>query len=145
MKSRTLIDSFLSHKTLALIRASRKTPVRGVSIGTELEAKGYTIHVVYLDEDPLGPTLMNLKVPVEGVIISVPRDLTEKAVRQVIEAKIPRVWIQRDSYSQPAVRLCREKGIEVVHGECVMMFAEPVRSFHAFHRWLWKALGKMPV
>jgi len=24
------------------------------------------------------------------------------------------------------------------------MFAEPVKSFHAFHRWIWKLLGKLP-
>ena len=143
MIPRTMINDFLSRKNLALVRASRKTPVRGVSISAELEARGYTIPVVYLDED--APALKDLKAPVEGVIISVPADLTEKAIRRVSDAKIPRVWIQRDSYSQPAVRLCKERGIEVVHGECVMMFAEPVKSFHAFHRWLWKVMGKLPV
>ena len=140
-----MIDEFMAQKKLALVRASRKTPVSGFSIDKELGAKGYSVSVVYLDEDAPGSRLKDLKEPVGGVILAVPKDQTEKAVREAIEAKIPRVWIQKDSASKEALKLCGQKGISTIHGECIMMFAEPVKSCHAFHRFLWKLFGKLPA
>ena len=144
MTSRAMVDEFMAQKKLALVRASRKTPVSGFSIDKELGAKGYNVSVVYLDEDAPGSKLKDLKEPVGGVILAVPADQTEKAVREAIEAKVSRVWIQKDSASKEALKLCEQKGIFTIHGECIMMFAEPVKSFHAFHRFLWKLFGKLP-
>jgi len=145
MATRKMIDEFLACKKLALIRQSRKNPVAGVSISSELEIKGYTVSIVYLDEGPICPKVKQLKEPVGGVIVSVPADQSEKAVLQAIEAQIPRVWLQKGCESLSAIAHCEAKQIPVVYGECVLMFAEPVRSFHAFHRWLWKMFGKLPV
>jgi uncharacterized protein len=144
MVSRSTINEFMAQKRLALIRASRKTKIQGFSIDKELGAKGYSVSVVYLDEEGSGSKLADPKEPAGGLIIAVPADQTEKAARLAIEAKIPRVWMQKGSENEAALRLCGETGITAIHGECVMMFAEPVKSFHAFHRWLWKTLGKLP-
>lgn len=144
MISRAKVDEFMAQKKLALVRASRKTRVSGFLIDKELEARGYSVSVVYLDEDAPGSKLKDLKEPVGGVIIAVPADLCQKAVSQAVDAKIQRIWIQKDSASKEALQLCEQKGISVVYGECIMMFAEPVKSFHAFHRWIMKLLGKLP-
>ncbi|OFW56566.1 MAG: hypothetical protein A2133_08560 [Actinobacteria bacterium RBG_16_64_13] len=97
--------------------------------------------MVYLaDADP-GPRLGSVKDQVEGVIIAVPRDQSEKAVKEAVEAGMPRVWLQNGCESKAAIALCEESGVPVVHGACVLMYAEPVNSVHAFHRWLWKTLG----
>jgi predicted CoA-binding protein len=77
-------------------------------------------------------------------MVTVPRDQAEQAVQQAIAAKVPRIWLQEGSESEAALRLCQENNVPVIHGECILMFAEPVKSFHAFHRWIWKLLGKLP-
>jgi len=144
MVSRAAINEFMAQKKLALMRASRKTPVAGFSIDKELYNRGYSVQVVYLDEENPGSRLSELKDQVGGVIIAVPAVQSEKAVRHAIEAKIPRVWLQTDSESDAAIKLCNDNGISVVHGQCLMMFAEPVRSVHAFHRWIAGLFGKVP-
>lgn len=144
MATLSAINDFLAQKKLALIRTSRTAKIAGSSINKELEKRGYAVSVVYLDEEEKGTTLGALKEPVGGVIIAVPADLSEKAVNQAIAAKINRVWLQLGAESEKVVGLCKEKGITVISGECVMMFAEPVKSYHAFHRWLWKVFGKLP-
>ena len=144
MVSRAMIDEFMAQKKLALVRESRQKPVSGFSIDKELGARGYSVFVVYLDEDAPGEALKGLKEPVGGVILALPTSETEKAVRQAIGAKIARVWIQKNSASKEALELCEKNGIKAVHGECIMMFAEPVKSFHAFHRFIMKMLGKLP-
>ena len=144
MTSLAMIDEFFAREQLALVRASRKAKVLGCKVDKELGVKGYSVSVVYLDEDDPGSRLMDIQPPVGGVMIAVPRDQTEKAVQEAIKAKIPRIWIQEGSETPAAVKLCEENDISVIHGECILMFAEPVKSFHAFHRWIWKLLGKLP-
>jgi predicted CoA-binding protein len=52
--------------------------------------------------------------------------------------------MQQGSESEKAINYCNENGIDVIHGECILMFAEPVESIHKFHKWLWKIFGKLP-
>ena len=141
MSTRAMIDEFLSHHKLALVRSSPSSPVRGAKIDEELAGKGYKIAVVYLDQSVSEPRLANLKDPVEGVVIAVPSSQCERAVQEALDANIPRVWLQPGCESKAALDLCDQRGVPVVHGACVLMYAEPVKSFHAFHRWLWKTLG----
>ena len=144
MTSSVVVDEFFAQEQLALMRASRKAKVLGCRIDKELGAKGHSVSVLYLDEDTSGASLMDLKPPATGLMIAVPSALAEAAVQQAIKAKIQRVWIQEGSESQAAIKLCEAHGITLIHGECILMFAEPVKSFHAFHRWIWKLLGKLP-
>lgn len=133
---------FLSHKKLALMRLSAQTPVMG-DMKKELVPKGYDVSVVYLSAGETDPTIEQVKDTVEGAIISVPRSECEKAVRQAIEAGIPRLWIQSGCDSKEALALAEEKGVPAIHGACVLMYAEPVQSVHRFHRGVWKVFGKL--
>jgi len=133
---------FLSHKKLALMRLSAQTPVMG-DMKKELVPKGYDVSVVYLSAGETDPTIEQVKNTVEGAIISVPRSECEKAVRQAIEAGIPRLWIQSGCDSKEALALAEEKGVPAIHGACVLMYAEPVQSVHRFHRGVWKVFGKL--
>jgi len=144
MTSRAMVDEFFAQEQLALMRASRKAKVLGCKIDKELNAKGYSVSVLYLDEDEPGSRLMDLEPPATGLMIAVPSAQTEAAVQEAIKAKIQRIWIQEGSQSQAAIELCEAHDIALIHGECILMFAEPVKSFHAFHRWIWKLLGKLP-
>ena len=143
MSTRAQIDEFLSHKDLALVRLSSTIPVRGGRIDDELGPKGYKISVVYLDGPEGTPKLGNLPQPVEAAIIAVPKDRSEQAVREAIEAKVPRLWIQNGCDSPAAVGLAEKNGVPLVYGHCVMMYAEPVKSVHGFHRWLAKVFGSL--
>ncbi len=133
---------FLSHKQLALVRLSAQTPVMG-DMKKELVPKGYEVRVVYLSAGETDPTIDQVKDLVEGAIISVPKSECEAAVRQAIEAGIPRLWLQAGCDSKEALALCEEKGVPVVHGACVLMYAQPVQSVHRFHRGIVKLFGRL--
>ena len=45
---------------------------------------------------------------------------------------------------QAYIAACRERGIEAIHGECILMFAEPAGFVHRLHRWLRGVTGKLP-
>jgi predicted CoA-binding protein len=134
---------FLSHKKLALVRLSPQTPVMGAHIDKELASKGYEVPVVYLSTTDVDTTLGAVKDQVEGAIIAVPKSRCEAAVREALDAGIPRLWLQAGCDSKEAVALCEESGVPCVHGACVMMYTQPVQSVHAFHRGLWKLFGQL--
>lgn len=131
--------NFLSHKKLALIRLSPQTQVMG-DMKKELVLKGYDIPVVYLNTGETDPSIASLDA-VEGAIISVPKSECAAAVREAIDAGIPRLWLQSGCDSKEALALCAEKGVPVIHGACVLMYAQPVQSVHRFHRGIWKVCG----
>jgi uncharacterized protein len=143
MSTRAQIDEFLSQFDLALVRLSSTIPVRGSKIDVELQNKGYKIRVVYLDGPEGTPKVGSLPQPVEGAIIAVPKDRSEQAVREAVDAGVRRLWIQNGCESKAAIELAEKSGIPLVYGHCVMMYADPVRSVHAFHRWLAKSFGRL--
>ena len=149
MSSKQAVNEFISQKKLALVGASRQGRKFGNMAFKELKAKGYQVALVHPHADTIEgercwPTLAALPEPVEGVLITVPPAQTAQVVRDAAAAGIKRVWMQQGAESPEAIRFCQENGINAVHGECILMFAEPAAWFHRAHRWVWKLLGKLP-
>ena len=134
-------EEFLSHKNLALIRLSAQSPVMGAKMDEELKPKGYDVSIAYLSAGPSDPTLADVKDKVEGAIIAVPKARCEEAVKEAIDAGTPRLWLQSGCESKEAIALAESKGVPVISKACVLMYAQPVKSVHAFHRGLWKVFG----
>lgn len=149
MNSKASVDAFVAQKTLALVGASRNGKKFGNSILKELKGKGYTVLPVHpeaaeIDGETCYSTLQALPQEVGGAIFVVRPEQTEHLVRDAKEAGIPRVWMQQGAQSDEAVQFCRDNDIDVVEKECILMFAGEVKGIHAFHRWLWKVIGKLP-
>ena len=149
MTSRAAVEGFLGEKTLAVVGVSRGGKKFGNMVMKDLKGKGYRVfpvnpHAETIDGEPCYPSLETLPERPGGVITVVPPAVTETVVRDAKAAGIKRIWMQQGSESEAALGFCAENGLEVVHGECIMMFAEPVASIHRFHRWIWKLFGKLP-
>jgi predicted CoA-binding protein len=144
-----MVDDFLDQQALAVVGVSRDGKKFGNTAYRELRAKGYRVtpvnpHADVIEGDFCYPSLSALPDPVDGVLIVVPPGETEKVVREAAEAGITRVWMQQGAESVAAVRFCEEQGINAVHGECILMFAEPDAFHHRLHRWVWGLMGKLP-
>lgn len=149
MTNRETVQEFMSQRTLALVGVSRGGKKFGNSVLKELTAKGYKVLPVHPSAQTIAgercwPSFASLPEPVGGVVIVVPPARTEEVVRAAAEAGIKRVWMQQGSQSPEAIRFCEERGMSVVRGECILMFADPVVSIHRVHRGLWRLLGKLP-
>jgi len=139
MTTRSSVQDFLSQPVLAVVGASRDPKKFGNSIYRELKAKGHHVlpvnpHAETVDGDPCYPNLAALPEKPGGIIVVVPPAETEKIVREASAAKITRVWLQRGSESPDAIAYCAANGIQVISGECILMFAEPAAFYHKIHR-----------
>ena len=149
MTSRTAVNGFLADRTLALVGASRSGRKFGNMVLKELTAKGYRVLPVHPDAPEIDghtayPSLAELPDKVGGVIVVVPPAKAEQVVRDAAAAGIGRVWLQQGASSPGALEAAEAHGLSVVHGECILMFAEPTVSFHRVHRFIWKVLGRLP-
>lgn len=149
MTTRTAVDDFLAQRTFAIAGASRTEKKFGNAVLTSMRAKGYRMIPIHPEASMLGgvpcvPSLRELREPVDGLIIVVPPPETEKLVREAFDAGITRIWMQTGAESTDAIAFCTEHGISVIHGECILMFAEPAEFFHRAHRFVRKVTGKLP-
>lgn len=149
MVARSAIQDFLAQTNLAVVGVSRQGKKFGNVAYRELRARGYRLFPLHpsaseLEGDRAYPSFEALPEPVGGVLIVLPPAETERVVRMAVRAGIGRVWMQQGAESPDAIRFCAENGIEAVHGCCILMFAEPVRSVHRIHRWVWRVIGKLP-
>jgi predicted CoA-binding protein len=149
MTSRAVVDDFVSQRKLAVVGVSRQKMKFGNLAFKELRRKGYKLfpvhpHAETIEGELCYPSLAALPEPVGGVLVVVPPAQAEQVVRDAAAAGIRRVWLQQGAGSATAIRFCEENGISAVHGECILMFAEPAAFYHRAHRWVWKLLGKLP-
>lgn len=149
MSKRELIADFFSSHTIAVLGVSRDGKKFGASVYRSLRDKGYTVYPVnhnggFIDGTQLYPDLFAIPDKIDGVVMVVPPAVTEKMVKDISDANINRVWMQQGSGSKAAVDFCTENGIDVVEGECILMFAEPAEFMHRAHRWVMGVFGKLP-
>lgn len=147
--ARELVDDFVAQRTLALVGMSRGGRKFGNAAYRELTAKGYTVRPVHPEAETIGgapcwPSLAALPETPGGVLVVVPPAQAARVVEEAHAAGIPRVWLQQGAESPEAVRFAEVHGMRVVHGECILMFAEPVGWFHRVHRTVNRLLGRLP-
>ncbi len=149
MTERAAIADFLAQRRIAVVGVSRRGNKFGNLAYRALKARGYTVVPVHpqaatVEGDRCAPSLEALGGQVDGALLVVPPEVSAVMVREAARAGIPRVWFQPGASSEAVVRLAEALGLRVVAGECIMMHAEPVRSFHALHRWFRKLFGARP-
>ena len=136
-------------KTLAILGVSRNKDKFGNAIYREMKARGYKVFAVnpnadMVDGDRCYAGLRALPEVPEGVLVVVPPVETLKVVDEAAALGIKYAWIQQGADSPAVERRCLELGLNFVSGECIFMFAEPVTSVHAFHRFFNRLFGKLP-
>ncbi len=149
MTTKRQIDEFLGERVLAVAGVSRAGGHFGNAVVDELSARGYTVYPVNPHTDTVHGrkcyrSLRDLPAPVGGLVAVVPPAQTEQLVREAHQAGIHRVWMQQGAESEGAIRFCRDNSLEEIHGECILMFAEPAKTIHRFHRSFRKLFGRLP-
>ncbi len=149
MVTRLQIEKFLAQKQIALVGVSRNGKKFGNTVFRHLRERGYEVfpvnpHAREIANIPCYKNLKTLPPEVKAAVLIVPPAETERVVQEAAAVGIRQIWMQQGAESETAIRFCREKGIEVIHGECILMYAEPLGLPHRCHRWFRKIRGKLP-
>jgi predicted CoA-binding protein len=141
------IQDFTQCKRLAVVGVSRTDTKFGNNAYRELKQRGYDVIPIHpemetFDGDPCYADFEALSTPVEGALISLSPAQVPDVLRKAAQADIRNVWLQQGAESPEAIQLGQELGLNLVHGGCILMYAGPVKGFHAFHGLVWKLIGK---
>jgi predicted CoA-binding protein len=82
-------------------------------------------------------SLKNLPSTPDGVILVIAPDETEKIVEEIHALGIKNIWIQQGAESKKAIEFCISNNVNVIHGNCMLMFLERPGFLHSFHKWVW--------
>ena len=144
------IEAFLNAKTIALVGVSRDNKKFSNTVFRELLKKKWNVIPVNpvvesIEGCTCYPTLAEIPVQIDAVISMAPKDKTDEITAQLVKRGIKLFWIHQKLDTPAALKLCNENNITCITGECILMFADPVGSFHKFHRWIKKVFGTYPA
>jgi len=148
MTKKEIIQKFLSSERIAVAGVSRNNKKFGYSVYKELKLKGFKVIPVNpnlkdIDGDVCYPAIVDIPGKLEALLTVVKPQQTESLVDN-IRKDIKVIWMQPGSESVTAINRCEKSGIDLVTGECILMYAEP-SGFHKFHRFINKLFGKLAV
>lgn len=149
INSKKTIDEFMQLKSFAVVGVSRNKDKFGNAIYRDMKANGYKMLAVnpkldMVEGDRCFAGLGALPEVPQGVILCINPSETVTVIEEAARLGIKYIWMQQGANSPEGEAKCKELGLNVVSGECIFMFLEPVKSVHGFHRFIWKLLGKMP-
>jgi len=142
------IQDFINGKRIAIVGISRGGEKFGNTAFAELAARGYRVFAVHptaqeIAGAPCYPNLTALRGQVDGVLVTVSPQHAVSVLREAALIGLKNVWLQQGAESPEALALARDLGLDLVVGKCVLMYAPPVRSFHAWHRAFARLFGQL--
>ena len=143
------IDQFLSSRTIAVVGVSRNKDKFGNYLYRELKRTGHAVFAVnpnldMAEGDRCYAGLGALPEIPEGVLMVIPPAATLPVMDEMARLGIKRLWLQQGADSSEGELKAKELGLDLVSGECMMMFIDPVESIHKFHKTVKKIFGKLP-
>lgn len=141
------IKNFIESKRIAIVGVSQSNSKFGNSVYRELKGKGYDVVPVHqtmeiFDQDRCYKNIQSIDPKVDGVLINVKKENVKSILDDAHQAGTKKIWLQQGSETHETVKYGQELGMNIVSGHCIMMYAEPVKSVHAFHRWIWRLIKK---
>ncbi len=145
---KSVYDDFLGADPIAVIGASDRRGNFGAAVYRTLRDKGFTAYPVNpntatVDGDDCYPSVGDVPTDVTSAVIAVNPELALSMIEALSRAGVKRIWFQRGADFSSAATRAREAGIEAVEGRCILMFAQPVKGIHAFHRTLLRLFGRL--
>lgn len=142
-----VIENFLNEKKLILIGVSSRKEKFGNIVYKELSERGYEIFPVNkslesYDNKKCYQSVELLPAGINVAIISAKSPVAKIAVTSLIEKDIKKIWFLKGSFPDGIEKQLEDNNVEYIKDKCILMYAEPVKSIHAFHRFCAKLFGK---
>lgn len=143
------IDEFLDQKTFAVVGVSRNRDKFGNLVYREMKAKGFKVYGInpkldMVEGERCYGGLGALPEKPNAVITVVQPQAVMPVIDDMAGLGIKYLWLQQGSDSKEAEEKALSLGMNLVSGECMLMFIPPVDSIHKFHRTLKRIFGKFP-
>ena len=147
------IGQFFREKRIGFVGASRNHAKFSNKAYQQLKGSGYEARPVHpeaetIDGDKCVQSVGQLPGDVNALMVIARPDVAIKVLKDIPETGIDYLWVfygpgKRPEIEAEAERL-RSRGVNTILGMCPFMFLEPVKSVHAFHRFIVRLFGRYP-
>ena len=149
MNSIDSITKFFNVETIVIAGVSANEKKFSNYIYRELKSKGKKVIAVNPNAssicgDVCYPDLKSVPQKITSLLISTKKELSDKIVKDALGLNVGNIWLQQGCETSEAVKTAKDSGVNIIFNECILMFAEPVKSYHSFHKLLIKLFGKYP-
>jgi predicted CoA-binding protein len=149
MKISEAIERFLAQPAIAVVGVSRTGRKFGNAACRTLREKGYRVYQMHrraaqIDGQPCYARFADLPEKVGAVLVVVPPREAIHVIHDAAQAGIRHVWLQQGAESPEVLDACKRLGLEVVSGECILMFAHPT-GIHKLHQVVRRVFGTLPA
>jgi predicted CoA-binding protein len=153
MTEAKVVRDFLEQKRIAFVGVSRQPKDISRALFREFERRGYDLVPVHpeasdIEGRPCFASLRDIQPPVDGALLMTSPGVTDRVVRDCVDAGVKRVWMFRGggkgAVTPEAVKTCESNGIAVVAGECPFMFLPGSGFIHGLHGFVKKITGSYP-
>jgi predicted CoA-binding protein len=143
------INEFMGQKNIAVAGVSRTKHKFGNTIFHELSKKGINVFPVNPNLDEFEGMkcykgIESLPEDVTGIVINTKPAVTAILIKEAEARGIKNIWLQQGSADKKTIAENVNSPSNIIAGQCILMFNEPVKGMHGFHRWLKKSFGKFP-
>jgi len=147
------VNEFLTYRRLALVGVSGNPKDFTRGLFREFVDRGYDVVPVHpgiaqIEGRPCFARVGAIDPPVESALLLTSPAVTEEVVRDCAAAGVRHVWMYRaagaGAVSAHALAFCRENGINVIPGECPLMFFPRAAWFHRLHGWIRRITRSYP-
>lgn len=144
------IKTFFSSKNVAFVGVSRDKKKFTYNAYEKVLKHNWNVFPVNpaldsIDGNKCYSSVLDIPDQLDALISMVPKSITKSVLEQAKQRNINNIWIQQKSETPEALQFARENKMNLVSGECILMYAEPVDSVHKFHRWINKIFKKYPL
>ena len=153
MATREQIQAFLGCKRLAVVGVSRNRNDFSRILFREFLKRGYDAVPVHpaageVDGKQCFPHLSDISPAVEAALLLTSPSVTAQVVEDCDAAGVRRVWMHRGAgcgaVNETAATWCQSHGIDVIAGECPLMFLPQTALPHRIHGLLRRITGRYP-
>ncbi|MEI6455782.1 MAG: CoA-binding protein [bacterium] len=147
--TRQAIDRFLAPKKLAVAGVSRDPKKFGNTVYKELKERGFEVYPINPNIDEVNGekcyhSIAELPAGVRYLLVITKKPMTLGIVQEAVAKGIDHLWIQQMSETPEVMDFLKDKKVTLVTRECILMWIEPVKSIHKFHRCIRKIFGRLP-
>jgi len=151
---RARIETLLASRRLAFVGLSRNPEHFSRKVCAEMRTRGYDIVPVNPEAQEIDGLVAERSVRditprVEWALIMTPPNRTLAAVEDCHAAGVRHVWLHQGagpgSVEPEALAFAERHGLEVVPGECPLMFVENCGLVHRFHALCKRVSGTFPA
>lgn len=141
-----IINDFIGLKRIAVVGMSRSGKKYGNYATKELITKGYEIFPVHPEAQEIDglkcyPSLKSLNGKVDGLWISIPPQKVNAVLEEAAEIGLKNIWLQQGAWSKDVQQTIDRLNLPVISKKCILMYAQPVKSMHKFHRTIKSVFG----